>query len=113
MLRHKDTGVLFFQAGSVPPGYRPRIDVSGGWVFRREPWPTYPQPATTRWLDQHFPHRQIAYGLILGTHAKLHREIDSYHGGKKRQAKFVTLYFCNANKKPAQAVSRLSGCLAG
>jgi hypothetical protein len=49
----------------------------------------------------------------LLTNAKLHHGIDCNHGGKKRQAKFVTLYFCNTNKKPAQAVSRLAGCLAG
>jgi len=46
-------------------------------------------------------------------YSKLHCEIGNNYGGHKHQAKFIVLRFRNINKKPAQAVSRLAGCMAG
>lgn len=115
MLRHKHTGVLFFQAGSVSSRRYRRIVVSGGWVFRRETGPTYPQaaPATHRWLDHLIAHRRIAHGLILMSNAKLHREIDSNHGGKKHQAKFITLYFLQHQQKTRSSCFQIGGLFGG
>jgi hypothetical protein len=39
MLRHKHTGLSFCTTVPFPPVGVGALFVSGGWVFRREPWP--------------------------------------------------------------------------